>query len=250
MTAGQVDALEGGSHPEAAGVAGRVGDLGGVQQGLGGDAAAVQAGAAEEVLLDEGHAQAELGGAQRAGVAAAPAAEDDDVVGGFGAGRHPVLLRSRGGGRWPASLRVGGPALLRILSLPAARHEVATRGACGRRAGPAPIVGAMAWWRRGRGRARAPHDGSDLESATAHLTDFVRTRRGVEAYVEPATNVTATTVVLIAHDGEWTRRALPSRPQAFEVARGLDVPVYDVNLTGYPARMRAWTTQQRREGRA
>ncbi|HMM95846.1 MAG: hypothetical protein IE926_05610 [Micrococcales bacterium] len=107
----------------------------------------------------------------------------------------------------------------------------------------------MAWWRRGR-RGVAPHDGSDLGSARAHLEDFVRTRRGVEAYVEPATNVTATTLVLIAHDGEWTRRALPSRPQAFDVARGLGVPVYDVNLTGYPARMRAWTARQRRDGRA
>lgn len=106
----------------------------------------------------------------------------------------------------------------------------------------------MAWWRRGKRTSEAPHDGSDLKSARAHLEEFVRTRRGVEAYVEPATNVTATTVVLIAHDGEWTRRALPSRPKAFEVAHGLDVPVYDVNLTGYPARMRAWTARQRERG--
>ncbi len=87
-----------------------------------------------------------------------------------------------------------------------------------------------------------------MKSARAHLQDFVATRRGVEAYVEPATNVTATTVVLIAHDGEWTRRALPSRPVAFDVARSLDVPVYDVNLTGYPRRMREWTARQRRPG--
>lgn len=103
----------------------------------------------------------------------------------------------------------------------------------------------MAWWRRGRGE-RASKGGSDVGAARAHLEEFVQTRRGVEAYVEPATNITATTVVLIAHDGEWTRRALPSRPAAFEVARGLDVPVYDVNLTGYPARMRQWTARQRK----
>ncbi len=107
----------------------------------------------------------------------------------------------------------------------------------------------MAWWRRGRSRT-SRHDGSDLSSARAHLEEFARSRRGVEAYVEPATRVTSTTVVLIAHDGEWTRRALPSRPQAFAVARDLGVPVYDVNLTGYPARMRAWTARQRRSGRA
>ncbi|MBM6404077.1 hypothetical protein JQN72_07455 [Phycicoccus sp. CSK15P-2] len=105
----------------------------------------------------------------------------------------------------------------------------------------------MAFWTRGRRRSANPHDGSDLASARSHLTDFARSRRGVEAYVEPATHVTATTVVLIAHDGEWTRRALPSRPVAFDVARDLDVPVYDVNLTGYPARMRAWTARQREQ---
>jgi hypothetical protein len=105
----------------------------------------------------------------------------------------------------------------------------------------------MAWWRRSRGRSGA-RGGSDVSTVRAHLADFVATRRGVEAYVEPATNVTSTTVVLIAHDGEWTRRALPSRPVAFETARGLGVPVYDVNQTGYPARMRAWTARQRRDG--
>ena len=118
-----------------------------------------------------------------------------------------------------------------------------SRGAPGR----TPYRVRMAWWRRGRGK-RAPQGGGDLGTARAHLRDFVETRRGVEAYVEPATNVTATTVVLIAHDGEWTRRALPSRPAAFEVARDLGIPVYDVNLTGYPARMRQWTARQRRPG--
>jgi hypothetical protein len=103
----------------------------------------------------------------------------------------------------------------------------------------------MAWWKRGRGQ-QAPPGGGDVSAARAHMQEFVGTRRGVEAYVEPATNVTATTVVLIAHDGEWTRRALPSRPVAFDVARSLGIPVYDVNQTGYPARMRQWTSRQRR----
>jgi hypothetical protein len=79
-----------------------------------------------------------------------------------------------------------------------------------------------------------------------HLEQFVRSRRGVEALIEPRTTVTETTVILIAHDGEWTRRALPSRPVAFDVARSFDIPVYDVNLTGYPARMRQWTARQRK----
>ena len=110
------------------------------------------------------------------------------------------------------------------------------------------MVAGMAWFRRVRSRRVARYGETDLTSARAHLDGFARSHRGVEAYVEPATNITATTVVLIAHDGEWTRRALPSRAEAFEIASALEVPVYDVNLTGYPARMRAWTNRQRQDG--
>jgi hypothetical protein len=87
----------------------------------------------------------------------------------------------------------------------------------------------------------------DQQAVRRHLADFVASRRGVEAYVEPPTNVTATTVILIAHDGEWTRRAAGSRESAFDLARSLEVPVYDVLQTGYPARMREWNSRQRRK---
>jgi hypothetical protein len=113
----------------------------------------------------------------------------------------------------------------------------------------------MAWWRRRRKGAYeqgGPKDGPnmrvDQSAVRAHLTDFVKSRRGVEAYVEPPTNVTATTVILIAHDGEWTRRAAGTREGAFDLARSLGVPVYDVNQTGYPNRMREWNSRQRRKG--
>ncbi|HON74529.1 MAG: hypothetical protein WAW82_14245 [Candidatus Lutibacillus vidarii] len=86
----------------------------------------------------------------------------------------------------------------------------------------------------------------DLKAVRTHFRTFITDRRGVEAYVEPATSVTATTVVLVAADGEWTRRAVGSRDRAFALSRDLGVPVYDVNLTGYPARMREWTSRQRR----
>ena len=109
----------------------------------------------------------------------------------------------------------------------------------------------MAWWRRGRGRRSTggPSDGPgmvvDTDAVRRHLAQFAGSRRGVEAYVEPPTNVTATTVILIAHDGEWTRRAAGSRQAAFDLARSLGVPVYDVNQTGYPNRMREWNSRQR-----
>jgi hypothetical protein len=85
----------------------------------------------------------------------------------------------------------------------------------------------------------------DQQAVRRHLSEFVSSRRGVEAYVEPPTNVTATTVILIAHDGEWTRRAAGSRQAAFDLAASLGVPVYDVLQTGYPSRMREWNSRQR-----
>ena len=109
----------------------------------------------------------------------------------------------------------------------------------------------VALWDKVRGGG-APQKGDgpamdvDLKAVRTHFRTFITDRRGVEAYVEPATSVTATTVVLVAADGEWTRRAVGSRDRAFALSRDLGVPVYDVNLTGSPARMREWTSRQRR----
>lgn len=107
----------------------------------------------------------------------------------------------------------------------------------------------MAWFRRRKGgtpaQGSAAPSKDDVRRARAHFEEFARSRRGVEAFVEPATNVTATTVILIAHDGEWTRRALPSRVDAFKLATDLHLPTYDVNQTGYPQRMRDWNARQR-----
>lgn len=73
---GHVDALEGGLHTELLALAGLVGDLARVQQGLGGDAPPVQAGTADLVLLDQGDVQAQLSPAQGRGVTTATTAED------------------------------------------------------------------------------------------------------------------------------------------------------------------------------
>lgn len=78
-----------------------------------------------------------------------------------------------------------------------------------------------------------------------HLEQFARTRRGVEAYVEPQTTVTAMTVVLIAHDGEWTRRRIGGPDEARRLGQKLAIPVYDVAATGYPNRMREWTRRNK-----
>ena len=60
---GHVDSGQFGGDPELTAFPGAVGDFGGVQQRLGGDAAAVQAGTAEQVLLDQGDGLSEFCGA-------------------------------------------------------------------------------------------------------------------------------------------------------------------------------------------
>lgn len=113
----------------------------------------------------------------------------------------------------------------------------------------------MAWWRFGSRRREdsGPSDGagesgrSRRSEVLAHFRDFERTRVGVEAYIEPATRVTSTTMVLIDFQGEWTRRAIPDPEAGAALAKEIGIPVYDINLTGYPQRMRDWNARQRRE---
>jgi hypothetical protein len=85
-----------------------------------------------------------------------------------------------------------------------------------------------------------------VAQAQAHLEDFVRTRVGVEAFVEPATTMIPPTVLLVASSGEWTRRRVPDPAMVRRLADGLAVPVYDVQLVGYPQRMRDWNERVKR----
>ncbi|WP_375489327.1 hypothetical protein [uncultured Jatrophihabitans sp.] len=77
---------------------------------------------------------------------------------------------------------------------------------------------------------------ADLE----HLVDFVRTRAGVEAFLEPRTMVTETTVLLVAATGEWTRRRVTDPDRAASFAKKNAIPLYEVAKVGYPQRMRDW----------
>ncbi|HWE90414.1 MAG TPA: oxidoreductase [Pseudonocardiaceae bacterium] len=85
--------------------------------------------------------------------------------------------------------------------------------------------------------------------AVAYLEQWVAARRGVEAFVEPRTTVTEHTVVLVAHDGEWTRRRMPGPAAAYALGRRIGIPVYDVALVGYPQRMRDYTARLTREAK-
>ncbi|WP_028477417.1 hypothetical protein [Nocardia sp. CNY236] len=94
----------------------------------------------------------------------------------------------------------------------------------------------------------ALHGGSPDKQVARYLSEWVRTHVGVEGYIEPKTTVTDVTVVLIAADGEWTRRIVGERG-AQRLAKDLRIPVYDVHKTGYPQRMRDYDARKRIEQR-
>jgi hypothetical protein len=85
----------------------------------------------------------------------------------------------------------------------------------------------------------------ELDDVRRHLEDFARTRIGVEAFIEPRTTVTPPTVLLVASNGEWTRRRVNDPKIVQGLAEQLRVPVYDVRLVGYPRRMREWNERNR-----
>ena len=82
---------------------------------------------------------------------------------------------------------------------------------------------------------------------TSHLDEWASQRQGVEAFVEPRTHVTETTVLLVAHDGEWTRRRISSPAAAADFARKRKMPLYEVERVGYPKRMREYQARQKKQ---
>ena len=84
------------------------------------------------------------------------------------------------------------------------------------------------------------------DAVTSHLTQFARSRRGVEAFIEPKTAVTQTTLLLVAFDGEWTSRVVPSPEWATSFAESLQIPGYDAAVVGYPQRMRDYNTRNKK----
>lgn len=98
-------------------------------------------------------------------------------------------------------------------------------------------------FRTGSTRVRAA-DGMDLD----HLFAWVRDRRGVEGFVEPRTAVSDVTLLLVAHDGEWTRRRVPSAKWAHDFCNKQQIPSYDAAVVGIPQRMRDYNRRKKLEG--
>ena len=106
-------------------------------------------------------------------------------------------------------------------------------------------MGLFSW--RSRSKSTAAPGAREARSETVqHLTAFVASHPGCEAFIEPATRVTQTTMVVVAESGEWTRRRVPDEKTARALATQLGVPAFDVNLSGYPSRMREWNEKNRK----
>ena len=78
-----------------------------------------------------------------------------------------------------------------------------------------------------------------------HLSTWVSARRGVEGFVEPRTAVSDVTLLLVAHDGEWTRRRVPSVQWAHQFCNKHQVPSYDAAVVGIPQRMRDYNRRKK-----
>ena len=109
----------------------------------------------------------------------------------------------------------------------------------------------MGWLDRFRRRSRTGGRPGVVRGADPsdekHLHDFIQNRRGVEGFVEPRTTVTEVTLLLVAHDGEWTRRRVPSVAWAHQFCNRNGVPSYDAALVGVPQRMREWNRAQKQK---
>ena len=105
-------------------------------------------------------------------------------------------------------------------------------------------MGMFSWLRR----SKTPESGrltrSDRKAVAVELAEWAAARRGVEVFVEPKTAVTETSVVLVAHDGEFTRRRIGSPKAAQEFAHDNKLPIYDATIVGYPQRMRDFSRKQ------
>lgn len=82
-----------------------------------------------------------------------------------------------------------------------------------------------------------------------HLSAFVSSRRGVEAWVEQPTSFNKPSILLVAADGESTRRGLPSAEYGYDFASRHDIPCYDAGVVPYPRRMREYGLNQKKQSR-
>lgn len=107
----------------------------------------------------------------------------------------------------------------------------------------------MSFFDRFKRRKAGPGGQAGPSSKTqSELEEFLKSRSGVEAYVEPPTSVYAMTLCLVAADGEYLRRPVKHAKQAHQLCSDHGVPIYDARIVGYPSRMRDYERGLRQQG--
>ncbi|WIM67007.1 oxidoreductase [Corynebacterium breve] len=91
---------------------------------------------------------------------------------------------------------------------------------------------------RGPGETVRPEDRD-------YLVQWIQGRAFVEGFIEPETMVNEMSIVLVDETGEHTRRRIGGPKGIDVVNKLLDIPIYDVEETGYPDRMRRRIEQDR-----
>lgn len=105
-------------------------------------------------------------------------------------------------------------------------------------------MGLLDRFKKTKQRVEESHEVDD--AVVAHLKDFLATRAGVEAWVEAPTSVHRPSLLLVAVDGEWTRRPVPSEDWGIRFCDRQGIPVYQAGVVGYPQRMRDYNARQKK----
>lgn len=103
-------------------------------------------------------------------------------------------------------------------------------------------VGSMSWFSRRKSARTSGRKGRKAKFEA--MAEWVGARRGVEVFVEPKTPVTPVSMLLVASDGEFTRRPIDSPQDAKGFAHQHGLPIYDATIVGYPQRMRDFSRRR------
>lgn len=85
--------------------------------------------------------------------------------------------------------------------------------------------------------------------ALGELETFAAERKGLEAFIEPQTATSPTTLLLVDRDGDHLRAPVKDPRDAAAFCDRQSIPVYDAQVIGYPKRMKDFD-KRRRSGEA
>ena len=86
---------------------------------------------------------------------------------------------------------------------------------------------------------------AQVDGTRLALSQFIAAKPGVQAWVEEATGFNKTSLLLVAGDGEWTRKVVPSEDWARDFAERAHITCFTAGIDAYPQRMRIWDAAHR-----